>query len=79
MKPGAAVLPAGTIQRLFGRHDITDVKSQVDGPATEAAHRLGADAYATGRSVGFRGEPDVHPGRIEHARSSPRRLLQSRG
>ena len=48
------------IQQLFGRHDVSDVKAQVGGPAAVAADRLGASAYAAGRSVGFRGEPDLH-------------------
>jgi hypothetical protein len=58
---------ADTIQRLFGRHDISDVKAHVDGPAAAAADQLGANAYATGRSVGFRGEPDLHTAAHEAA------------
>src|SRR5690349_5456226 len=51
---------ASTIQRLFGRHDVSNVKAQVGGAAAVAADSLGAYAYATGRSVAFRGEPDLH-------------------
>ncbi len=56
-----------TIERLFGRHDVRDVKAQVGGPATEATRQLGADAYATGRSVAFRSEPDLHTAAHEAA------------
>ncbi|HEX4416541.1 MAG TPA: DUF4157 domain-containing protein [Kofleriaceae bacterium] len=56
-----------TIQRLFGRHDIHHVKAQVGGPADDAARRIGADAYATGQTVAFRSEPDLHTAAHEAA------------
>jgi hypothetical protein len=58
---------ASTIQHLFGRHDVSNVKAQVGGAAAVAADRLGADAYATGRAVAFRGEPDLHTAAHEAA------------
>ena len=58
---------ANTIQRLFGRHDVSDVTALVGGRAAAAADCLGANAYATGRSVGFRGEPDLHTAAHEAA------------
>src|SRR5262245_30292302 len=61
-------LPHGeTIQRLFGRHDVSGVKAQVGGPATEANERLGANAYATGNTIGFRDQPDLHTAAHEAA------------
>src|SRR5262249_29982747 len=62
-----------TIQRLFGRHDIGDVKAHVGGPATVAADRMGATAYATGNSVAFRGEPDLHTAAHEAAHTVQQR------
>jgi hypothetical protein len=58
---------AEAIQRLFGRHDVSDVKAHVGGPAAAAADQLGASAYATGRSVGFRNQPDLHTSAHEAA------------
>jgi hypothetical protein len=64
---GQALPHGNTIQRLFGRHDISDVQAHVGGPAATASERLGADAYATGRSVGFRSAPDLHTAAHEAA------------
>ena len=47
------------IQAAFGRHDISDLRAEVGGPAAAAARALGARAYAYGRSIGFRDEPDL--------------------
>jgi putative RNase toxin 3 of polymorphic toxin system/uncharacterized protein DUF4157 len=64
---------AGTIQRLFGRHDIGEVQAHVGGPAADAADRLGATAYATGNSVAFRSEPDLHTAAHEVAHTVQQR------
>jgi hypothetical protein len=54
-------LPHGTtIQRLFGRHDISGVKSQVGGPAAEACRDIGAEAYASQGGVAFAQTPNLH-------------------
>jgi hypothetical protein len=64
----SAALPhASTIQRLFGRHDISGIKAQVGGAAAPAADQLGASAYATGDKVAFGGEPDLHTAAHEAA------------
>jgi hypothetical protein len=70
---GQALPHAGTIQRLFGRHDIGDVKAHVGGPAAVAADRLGATAYATGSSVAFRSDPDLHTAAHEAAHTVQQR------
>jgi hypothetical protein len=64
---------ASTIQRLFGRHDISDVKAHVGGPVAVAADRLGASAYATGNTVGFRDDPDLHTAAHEAAHTVQQR------
>lgn len=70
---GQALPHAGTIQRLFGRHDIGDVKAHVGGPAAAAADGLGATAYATGNSVAFRSDPDLHTAAHEAAHTVQQR------
>jgi hypothetical protein len=70
---GQALPHAGTIQRLFGRHDIAEVQAHVGGPAAVAADRLGATAYATGNSVAFRSDPDLHTAAHEAAHTVQQR------
>ncbi|HEX2691428.1 MAG TPA: DUF4157 domain-containing protein [Kofleriaceae bacterium] len=54
-------LPHGdTIQRLFGRHDISGISAHTDGAASEGARAMGAQAFATGDRVAFDGTPDLH-------------------
>lgn len=48
------------IQAAFGDHDVGGVKARVGGPAAAASEELGAKAYATGDSVAFKEEPDLH-------------------
>jgi hypothetical protein len=58
---GGGALPYGeTIQRLFGRHDVGDIKAHVGGPAEVASRAIGAEAYATGNHVAFAGTPSLH-------------------
>ena len=70
---GQSLPHAGTIQRLFGRHDVGEVKAHVGGPAAAAADRLGATAYATGNSVAFRSDPDLHTAAHEAAHTVQQR------
>lgn len=56
-----------TIQRAFEPHDLTGIDAHVGGAATEANQRLGAAAYATGRSVAFRQPPSLHTAAHEAA------------
>jgi hypothetical protein len=51
---------AGTLQPLFGHHDLSPIKAQVGGPAADAARALGAEAYTIGDRVGFANPPDVN-------------------
>lgn len=58
--PGQAMPHGSTIQRLFGRHDVSGISAHVGGIAADAASSLGATAYATGNSVAFQQAPDLH-------------------
>ncbi|HVK78951.1 MAG TPA: DUF4157 domain-containing protein [Kofleriaceae bacterium] len=51
---------ADVIAGAFGRHDMADVRVAIGGAATDAAGALGARAYATGNTIAFAGEPDLH-------------------
>ncbi len=55
------------IQRAFGKHDVSQIRAQIGGPATDAAHALGASAYATGNTVAFASAPDLHTAAHEAA------------
>jgi hypothetical protein len=70
----AAMPHADTIQRSFGRHDVTEVKSHVGGAAARASDKMGAQAYASGDSVAFKSPPDLHTAAHEAAH-----VIQQRG
>jgi len=54
-------LPHGeTIQRLFGRHDISAVQAHTGREAGASAAAMGATAYATGNHVVLGGATDLH-------------------
>jgi hypothetical protein len=55
--PAGALPHAETIQRLFGRHDVSGIHAHVGGPAAEATQAMGAEAFATGDHVAFAGAP----------------------
>jgi Domain of unknown function (DUF4157) len=56
------------IQAAFGaEHDLGGVKAHVGGAAADASERIGAEAYATGEHVAFRGAPDLHTSAHEAA------------
>lgn len=48
------------VQQLFGHHDVSNVQAHVGGAAADAAHQMGAQAYATGDHVAFGSSPDLH-------------------
>lgn len=62
------------IQRSFGEHDVSGVRAHVGGPATAAAHSIGASAYATGSDIAFASQPDLHTAAHEAAH-----VVQQRG
>lgn len=56
------------IQESFGAaHDISGVRAHMGGAATQANERMGAQAYATGQDIAFRGQPDLHTAAHEAA------------
>jgi hypothetical protein len=57
----ASPLPfANSIQRAFGRHDISAVQAHTGSDAAASAHAMGADAYATGNHVVLGRGGDLH-------------------
>ena len=57
----ASPLPHGiSIQRLFGRHDISQVQAHTGPEAAHSARNMGADAYATGDHVVLGHRTDLH-------------------
>lgn len=71
---GGPLLHAETIQRLFGRHDISGIEAHVGGPAATASQAIGAEAYATGHHVAFASAPTLHTAAHEAAH-----VVQQRG
>jgi Domain of unknown function (DUF4157) len=65
--PSVALPFLGRIQESFGRHAIGHVQAHVGAPATEAAHAMGARAYATGAHVVFAGTPELRTAAHEAA------------
>lgn len=55
------------IQALFGRHDLSGVKSHEGEPARSASQALGARAFTYGDSVAFSSPPDLHTAAHEAA------------
>ncbi len=68
------------IQRAFGGHDISQVKSHSDGVAHKAANKLGVRAYTTGERIVFRAPPDLRGAAHEAAHVIQQRsALSQRG
>jgi len=72
--PGEALPYQREIQQAFGDHDVAGVEAHVGGAATQAADELGAEAFAAGDRLGFRGAPDLHTAAHEAAH-----VVQHRG
>jgi hypothetical protein len=58
--PGGGLPHGETIQRLFGRHDVSGIQAHTDGAARQATAQMGAAGFATGHHVAFAGTPDLH-------------------
>jgi hypothetical protein len=56
-----------TIQRAFGRHDVSSIQAHVGQEAGASARAMGAEAYATGSHVVFDGAPALHTAAHEAA------------
>lgn len=57
--PGAPLPHLPTLQRAFGRHDLSRVRAHTDGAARVSAAAIGAEAFAIGEQVGFSGPPSL--------------------
>ncbi len=55
------------IQQSFGGHDIGAIQAHTGGAAASASEAMGAEAYATGDHVAFKGAPDLHTAAHEAA------------
>jgi hypothetical protein len=65
---GGGSLPyQSQIQKSFGAHDVSGISAHVGGKAEEACDSMGAQAYASGSSVAFKGQPDLHTAAHEAA------------
>ena len=64
---GGALPHAERIQAAFGGHDVSNVQAYTGGTASEASTARGAEAYATGNKVAFRGAPSLHTAAHEAA------------
>ena len=68
MSSGGGSIPhMDRLQQSFGAHDISNVQAHVGGAATAACSSMGAEAYASGQSVAFKGSPDLHTAAHEAA------------
>ncbi|CAN5847045.1 hypothetical protein BH11MYX3_BH11MYX3_21330 [soil metagenome] len=57
---GGSLPHRDVIQNSFGHHDISGVRAHIGGDSAEAAHAIGATAYASGNAVAFAASPDLH-------------------
>jgi peptidoglycan hydrolase-like protein with peptidoglycan-binding domain len=64
----------GRIQSSFGKHDVSGINSHTGNEASAACEEIGAQAYATGNSVAFGKQPDLHTAAHEAAH-----VVQQRG
>lgn len=55
------------IQRSFGRHDVGSIRTQIGGPAADAANGLKARAFASHQRIAFATTPDVYTAAHEAA------------
>lgn len=69
-----------TIQRAFGRHDVSGIQAHVGGEAATSTREMGAQAYATGSHVVLGEGADLHTVAHEAAHIvQQRRGVQLRG
>ena len=58
--PSSALPFSASIQRAFGRHDVSSIQAHTGPEAAASAHTMGADAYATGNHVVLGRGADLH-------------------
>lgn len=68
LQGSATTLPhQDKIQQSFGNHDVSSVQAHVGGAARSANEKMGSRGYASGNSVAFREQPDLHTAAHEAA------------
>jgi len=72
--PSSRLPHSDTIQRLFGRHDISSVHAHTGPEAAASARAMSADAYATGNHIVLGDRSDLHTAAHEAAH-----IVQQRG
>lgn len=55
------------VQRSFGKHDVSDVRTQTGGAAADSSMALGAAAFTTDNRIAFSSAPDLHTAAHEAA------------
>ncbi len=74
IQPAGRSLPfLDTIQRSFGRHNISDIQAHTDSRAAAEAQSMGALAFARGREVKF-----AHPASLRTAAHEAAHVVQQR-
>jgi hypothetical protein len=58
--PSSPLPYASTIERAFGRHDVSSIQAHQGPAAAASAQAMGATAYATGNHVVLGANPDLH-------------------
>jgi len=64
---GGAIPHAAQIQKSFGAHDVGNVQAHTGPEAAQASESIGAEAYASGNHIAFKGEPSLHTAAHEAA------------
>lgn len=65
--PSSSLPYLDAIQKSFGRYDVSDAKAHIGQEATRGARAMNAEAFASGNSIAFAGEPTLHTAAHEAA------------
>lgn len=65
--PSSSLPFLDSIQKSFGRHDVSGAKSYTGEEATRGARAMNAEAFATGNSIAFAGRPTLRTAAHEAA------------
>ncbi len=65
--PGGSLPYLDSIQKSFGKFDISKIEAHTDGAAAESALSMGAEGFSFGNHVAFAGAPSLHTAAHEAA------------
>lgn len=71
--PSSSLPYLDSIQRSFGRHDVSGIQAHVGDAASRGASAMNAEAFAIGNSVAFARQPTLHTAAHEAAHSIQQR------